>query len=139
MTSDSLPRLSTSLAQNLASCRRQNVGGVHQRCPPLARAPHPDRIYETLRDLGYRGGYDMVRRYAQGWWCERQAVTAEAYVPLIFAPGEAYQFDWSYEVVLISGVTVQIRVAHMRLCHSRMLFVRAYDRENQEMVFDAHD
>ncbi len=89
--------------------------------------------------MGYRGGYDMVRRYAQGWWCERQAVTAEAYVPLIFAPGEAYQFDWSYEVVLISGVTVQIRVAHMRLCHSRMLFVRAYDRENQEMVFDAHD
>jgi len=27
----------------------------------------------------------------------------------------------------------------MRLCHSRMPFVRAYPRENQEMVFDAHD
>src|ERR1044072_6275556 len=27
----------------------------------------------------------------------------------------------------------------MRLCHSRMLFVRAYPRESQEMVFDAHD
>ena len=27
----------------------------------------------------------------------------------------------------------------MRLCHSRMLFVRAYPRETQEMVFDAHD
>ena len=26
----------------------------------------------------------------------------------------------------------------MRLCHSRMLFVRAYPRETQEMVFDAH-
>ncbi|MCR4524743.1 IS21 family transposase, partial [Bosea sp. 47.2.35] len=25
------------------------------------------------------------------------------------------------------------------LCHSRMLFVRAYPRESQEMVFDAHD
>ena len=25
-----------------------------------------------------------------------------------------------------------------RLCHSRMLFVRAYPRESQEMVFDAH-
>jgi len=24
-------------------------------------------------------------------------------VPLSFAPGEAYQFDWSHEVVLING------------------------------------
>jgi len=29
--------------------------------------------------------------------------------------------------------------AHMRLCHSRMPFVRVYPRESQEMVFDAHD
>src|SRR5436853_6338922 len=27
----------------------------------------------------------------------------------------------------------------MRLCHSRMFYVRAYPRESQEMVFDAHD
>ena len=27
----------------------------------------------------------------------------------------------------------------MRLCHSRMMFVRAYPRETQEMVFDAHE
>ena len=32
-----------------------------------------------------------------------------------------------------------VKVAHMRLCHSRMPFVRAYPRESQEMVFDAHD
>ena len=56
-------------------------------------------------------------------------VTAAAYVPLSFAPGEAYQFDWSHEVVLLSGVTVTVKVAHVRLCHSRMLFVRAYPRE----------
>ena len=62
-----------------------------------------------------------------------------AYVPLSFAPGEAFQFDWSHEVVLLSGVTVIVKVAHVRLCHSRMLFVRAYPRETQEMVFDAHD
>ena len=65
--------------------------------------------------------------------------TAAAYVPLSFAPGEAYQFDWSHEVVLLNGVTVTVKVAHVRLCHSRMLFVRAYPRETQEMVFDAHD
>ncbi len=97
------------------------------------------RLFEALRGLGYEGGYDTVRRYARGWERERSATTADAYVPLSFAPGEAYQFDWSHEIVLINGATVRVKVAHVRLCHSRMLFVRAYPRESQEMVFDAHD
>ena len=97
------------------------------------------RIFEEVRGLGYAGGYDAVRRYAKGWRRERGAVTAQAYVPLIFAPGEAYQFDWSHEIVLINAMPVTVKVAHVRLCHSRMLFVRAYPRESQEMVFDAHD
>ena len=97
------------------------------------------RLFEELRGRGYEGGYDAVRRYARRWAKERGQATAAAYVPLSFAPGEAYQFDWSHEVVLLSGVTVIVKVAHVRLCHSRMLFVRAYPRETQEMVFDAHD
>jgi transposase len=97
------------------------------------------RIYEELSGLGYTGGYDAVRRYAKAWSKEQGAVTAEAFVPLTFAPGEAYQFDWSHEIVLIGGVTSTVKVAHVRLCHSRMFFVRAYPRETQEMVFDAHD
>ena len=97
------------------------------------------RSFEELRGLGYAGGYDAVRRYARSWQRERSASTVDAYVPLSFAPGEAYQFDWSHEIVLINGVTVKVKVAHVRLCHSRMLFLRAYPRETQEMVFDAHD
>lgn len=97
------------------------------------------RVYEDLRGVGYDGGYDAVRRYARRWRREHAAASATAFVPLSFAPGEAYQFDWSHEVVLINGTTVMVKVAHVRLCHSRMLFVRAYPRETQEMVFDAHD
>src|SRR5216684_6171857 len=97
------------------------------------------RIFEELHGRGYEGGYDAVRRYARRWAKERGQSTAAAYVPLSFAPGEAYQFDWSHEVVLLSGVTVIVKAAHVRLCHSRMLFVRVYPRETQEMVFDAHD
>src|SRR6516225_1247177 len=97
------------------------------------------RLFEELRGRGYEGGYDAVRRYARRWAKERGQATAAAFVPLSFAPGDAYQFDWSHEVVLLSGVTVTVKVAHVRLCHSRMLFVRAYPRETQEMVFDAHD
>jgi transposase len=97
------------------------------------------RIFEELRVAGYRGGYDNVRRYARGWAEREGERTAEAYVPLSFAPGEAYQFDWSHECVVIGGVTTFVKVAQVRLCHSRMLFVRAYPRETQEMVFDAHE
>src|SRR6476469_160353 len=96
------------------------------------------RLFEELRGRGYDGGYDAVRRYARRWAQERGQATAAAFVPLSFAPGEAYQFDWSHEIVLLSGAAVTIKVAHVRLCHSRMLFVRAYPRETQEMVFDAH-
>jgi len=97
------------------------------------------RIVEDLRRVGYQGSYDAVRRYAQAWRRKRGAATAEAYVPLSFVPGEAYQFDWSHEIVVLSDAAAVVKVAHIRLCHSRMLFVRAYPRETQEMVFDAHD
>jgi len=40
---------------------------------------------------------------------------------------------------VLDGVTNVVKVAQVRLCHSRMLFVRAYPREAQEMVFDAHE
>ena len=97
------------------------------------------RVFEELRALGYEGGYDAVRRYARAWGKEHASETASAYVPLSFAPGEAYQFDWSHEIVVMDGVTTTVKVAHVRLCHSRMMLVRAYPRETQEMVFDAHE
>jgi transposase len=84
------------------------------------------RIYEELRGLGYEGSYDAIRRYAKSREKSRSAAKAEAYVPLFYPPGDAYQFDWSHEIVLINGVTVTVKVAHVRLCHSRMMFVRAY-------------
>ena len=95
------------------------------------------RLFEQLRALGYEGGYDAVRRYARGWRRDHAVAARDAFVPLSFASGEAYQFDRSHEVVVIAGATVTVKVAQVRLCHSRMLFVRAYPRESQEMVFDA--
>ncbi len=52
------------------------------------------RIFEALRGLGYEGGYDAVRRYARVWQRDRAASAVGAFIPLSFAPGEAYQFDW---------------------------------------------
>ncbi len=57
-----------------------------------------------------------------------------AYVPMSFAPGEAYQFDWSHETITLQGLPLTIKAAHMKLSHSRMPFVRVYFRETQELV-----
>jgi hypothetical protein len=73
------------------------------------------RLFEELQALGYQGGYDAVRRYAKTWSREHASQTASAYVPLSFAPGEAYQFDWSHEIVVLDGATVTLKAAHVRL------------------------
>ena len=47
------------------------------------------RIHEDLVALGYGGGYDAVRRYARAWRRRRRLLSpSQAYVPLIFDPGE---------------------------------------------------
>jgi transposase len=96
------------------------------------------RLFGLPREEGYEGAYDSVQRHAREWR-RRQSQLGPVFIPLWFAPGEAYQFDWSHEVVVLGGVTTTVKVAHIRLCHSRMFLVRAYPRESQEMVFDAHD
>jgi len=97
------------------------------------------RIFEILVEEGYQGGYDAVRRYARRWRREGSSCPEDVFIPLWFAPGEAYQFDWSHEDVLLGGKPARLKVAHIRLCHSRLFLVVAYPRESQEMVFDAHD
>ena len=48
------------------------------------------RLFEGLREEGYAGGYDSVRRYARRWMAERGAGAQPVFIPLAFAPGEAY-------------------------------------------------
>ena len=87
------------------------------------------RLFEELRGFGYEGSYDAVRRYAINWRKERGAALAQAYVPLAFAPGEAYQFDWSHEIVVLNGTTVTVKVAHMALSQSHAVCARLSARD----------
>jgi transposase len=95
-------------------------------------------LFEALQLDGYDGAYDSVRRYIRRWHKERKALSKEVFIPLVFDPGEAFQFDWSHEWVEMRGNRLKVKVAHLRLCHSRYFLCIAYPRETQEMVFDAH-
>jgi transposase len=96
-------------------------------------------LFEELQGEGYEGGYDSVRRYVQRWREEHRGLRREVFIPLMFDPGEAFQFDWSHEWVEMGGMPVRVKVAHLRLCFSRLFVAIAYPRETQEMVFDAHN
>lgn len=95
------------------------------------------RLFEDLQREGYLGAYDSVVRHVRVFQ-QSPSRPSDAYIPLIFEPGEAYQFDWSHEVVDLDGITHKIKVAHFRMSRSRKLFVVAYHRESLEMVLDAH-
>jgi transposase len=105
---------------------------------PKRRRRTAQVLYEELQGEGYEGGYDSVRRYVAGWRRSQRNLMAQVFIPLVFDPAEAFQFDWSHEDVKMAGMPMRVKVAHVRLCHSRLFLAVAYPRETQEMVFDAH-
>ena len=95
-------------------------------------------LFEELQGEGYEGGYDSVRRYVGAWRRAHRNLGVQVFIPLVFDPAEAFQFNWSHEDVTMAGMPMRVKVAHVRLCYSRLFLVIAYPRETQEMVFDAH-
>lgn len=109
-----------------------------------AHRPRRDRrtgrvLLAQLRERGYAGGYSRVTDFIREWRQAAGAVTARAaYVPLSFSWGEAFQFDWSEEHLVIGGIWRKIQLAHMKLCASRAFWLVAYPSQSHEMLFDAH-
>ena len=78
---------------------------------------------------------DFIRAWRQG---EGQGVAVNAFVPLAFELGEAFEFDWSEEGMVIGGIYYRVQVSHMKLCASRAFWLVAYPSQGHEMLFDAH-
>lgn len=92
------------------------------------------RIYNRLVDeLGFKGGETTVRAFVR----EIKEKTAEAFVPLYFAPGDAVQIDWGEATVYLAGKRLVVNLFCARLCYSDMPFVIAYRRQNSESFLDA--
>lgn len=56
------------------------------------------QLYGDLVHLGYRSSYDRVAAFARAWRAQRREVVMASrgtFVPLVFPPGGAFQFDWS--------------------------------------------
>jgi transposase len=120
------------------------VAELRQALTADAHRPKRDRrtllvLFRQLQAKGYSGSYSRLTEHVKRWRAEAGAVTARsAYVPLHFEWGEAFQFDWSEEGIVIGGIYRRIRLAHMKLCASRAFWLAAYPGEGHEMLFDAH-
>lgn len=96
-------------------------------------------LYEGLVEQGYTGGYGRVAAFARRWRAEQSGKVGKgAFVPLKFALGDAFQFDWSTEYAWVGGLRRRLEVAHTKLCGSRAFWLVAYPSQSHEMLFDAH-
>jgi len=109
-----------------------------------AHRPKRDRrtalmLFKELQQEGFSGSYSCVTRYIHHWRDQAAKVTGKsAFVPLQFQLGEAFQFDWSEELLAIGGIHRKLQVAHLKLCASRAFWLVAYPAQSHEMLFDAH-
>jgi transposase len=77
-------------------------------------------LHKEIAQAGYSGGYSRLTDFIRDWRARRGGVAiGKAYVPLTFAFGEAFQFDWSEEGVVVGGIYRRLQVSHMKLCASR--------------------
>lgn len=96
------------------------------------------RLFEGLKALGYDGSYDRVSAFLRENRLEGGQPTGAVFIPLRFAAGDAFQFDWSTEHVELGGQLTKLKCGHLRLSHSRKFYLRAYPSESHEMLFDVH-
>ena len=96
-------------------------------------------LFHEVRAMGYGGCYARVTHWIRAWRARQASLPrGAAFVPLSFALGEAFQFDWSTEYVVIGGLRRTLQAAHMKLSASRAFWMVAYPGQSHEMLFDAH-
>ena len=97
---------------------------------------HADLVF-----LGLDGGYGRVAMFVRAWkadWQRDAQISVHVtFVSLVFAPKDAFQFDWSADWVIIVGKQTKLRAVHTKLSHSRAFNVRAYMLQTHGMLFDA--
>jgi transposase len=107
------------------------------------RAKHERRtaraLHVQLASQGYDGGYTRLTDFIRQWRGKQgKLISARAFVPLAFELGEAFQFDWSEEGLVVGGIYYRMQVSHLKLCASRAFWLVAYPSQGHEMLFDAH-
>jgi hypothetical protein len=84
------------------------VGELEQSLKADALRPKQDRrtgraLFAQIKASGYAGGYTRVTDFIRTWRASA-GKDIKAFVPLKFGLGEAFQFDWSEEGMVVGGI-----------------------------------
>lgn len=112
---------------------------VNNSKEPLRRRMTAKKFYDELKKVGYTGSYQPVNLVVREFRRKHEARGKQAFVPLLFEPGQAFQFDWGLEAVEIAGKLTKVKAARIKLCYSRHSLVLIYPNERLELVMSAHD
>ena len=94
------------------------------------------RMFERLRDEHQFAGTDgTVRRFVARLKAQQPK---EAFMPLVFDPGEEAQVDWGEAKIIENGIQRTVQLFCMRLSHSKASFVYPYERAAMEAFLDGH-
>lgn len=94
------------------------------------------KIHELLTGEGFRGSYEIVKRYVSRQKEERDRV---AYVRFETLPGQQAQVDFGeFAVVFPDGVEIKLYCFVMALGFSRHMYVEFVDRCTMSVFLDCH-
>lgn len=120
--------------------RAKKIDEYAPRVDELLRK-YPDitaqRVLETLRDEGFKGGYTGVKRFVN----QVRPVTkpTPSYEAPVFGPGEMAECDWSpYEITYTDGKTQTVQLFGYTLVFSRRRFFSAYLHADLQSLLDGH-
>lgn len=93
------------------------------------------RILEEIKNLGYTGGYTILKDHIQTIKPKRiRGLTT----PIDHPPGHEGQMDWSPHRVIMGGREQLVHTGSIVLCFSRWLYIHFYFDETIERVIDLH-
>jgi len=93
-------------------------------------------IYEELRDQGYTGGYDSVKRFVKPF---RDQAQSKATVRFETPPAQQAQVDWGQCWTHIAEKRVKIHLFVMTLGYSRRMFAKASLDERLTTFLRCHE
>ncbi len=94
------------------------------------------QMHADLVVLGYDGSYNRVAAFVRVWKADRQRDAQTSgrgtFVPLVFQPGEAFQFDWSEDWAMISvriyPERIVVAAEGQILCEHERVIQRSHDQ-----------